>query len=531
VRRSCINGLASADPDAAHATLILALDDEDASVRLAALRGLLRTPTASRPIAAILQRLIADPDPAVRAEAALGAGTAGEPVLREMIRSESAVEALAGLHCAPAALQDAVVERIGDGDAAVRAAALEYLARTAALPPLDTQALLAVAADPDPRVRRAGVMLLANVDDPDAVAVLAGTLGDPSPEVQFAAETVLGAIGMEGVEAVQPLLRVQREATVQIALRVVAAGRTPATREVLKGELRHRVRELWRAVIAYQLLPVGDGFALEFLRVAYADDMMRSRRIAFYILELLEDRNVTRWVDKALRFGSQLARGDALEVLSHLGDREAAALLVLVHEKGSVEERIGEIADVVSAPADGEEVVIGARASESRWIAMAARSAGEPHEGRTQEEMLMERLLSLKQVPLFETLSLEQLDAVQQITREVEYMANETIVKQGDRGGELYLLIDGEVRVYQGYGTPTERELQPMTAVSYFGEMAALDDRERSATVIASVQSRMLCLDGEDLKEIIRQMPEISFEIMRVLTARVRTAEELLGER
>jgi CRP-like cAMP-binding protein/ATP/ADP translocase len=531
VRRSCVNGLASADPDVADTTLMRALDDEDASVRLAALRGLLRTAHAARPIAPILERLLGDPAPAVRAEAALRAGTAGEPVLRGMIRSESAGEALAGLQCAPAAVQDAVVERIGDGDPAVRAAALECLARTAALPPLDSEALLAVTTDPDPRVRRAGVMLLANVDDPDATALIAGTLGDASPEVQFAAETVLGGFGSAGIEAVQPLLRSQREATVQSSLRVVAAAQTPATREVLKGELRHRARDLWRALIAYQRLPASDEIALDFLQAAFADDMMRSRRLAFYILELLEDRNVTRRVHKALHFGSRRARGDALEVLSHLGEREAAGLLVLIHEEGSVEERIEEISDIVSVPASGEDIVVAARASESRWIAMAARCAGEAYEGHAREEMLMERLLALKQVPLFSQLSLEQLEAVQQITREVEYMANETIVKEGDLGGELYLLIDGKVRIYKDYGTLRERSLSTVTAVSYFGEMAALDDRPRSATAVASARSRMLCLDGENLKDLIRQMPEISFEIMRVLTARVRDAESRLGER
>jgi CRP-like cAMP-binding protein len=61
--------------------------------------------------------------------------------------------------------------------------------------------------------------------------------------------------------------------------------------------------------------------------------------------------------------------------------------------------------------------------------------------------------------------------------------------------------------------------------------MAALDDEPRSATVVAAQRSRMLCLAGESLKDLIRQMPEISFQIMRVLTARVRRAERRLTER
>ena len=87
----------------------------------------------------------------------------------------------------------------------------------------------------------------ANIDEPDAVSALAGNLGDSSSEVRFAAETVLGSLGDIGVDAVEPLLRAQRERTVQSALRVVATARTAAGRLVLKGELRHRARELWHA--------------------------------------------------------------------------------------------------------------------------------------------------------------------------------------------------------------------------------------------------------------------------------------------
>ena len=112
----------------------------------------------------------------------------------------------------------------------------------------------------------------------------------------------------------------------------------------------------------------------------------------------------------------------------------------------------------------------------------------------------------------------------------VEYLANETIVREGDRGGELYLLIEGRVRVIKGYGSRSERTLSTMEAVSYFGEMAAIDEQPRSATVVAAVPSRMLCLDSASLKDLVRQMPEISFEIMRVLTARVRAAESRLAQ-
>jgi HEAT repeat protein len=390
--------------------------------------------------------------------------------------------------------------------------------------------LIATVREDHPQVRRAGVLLLANVDDPDAVFALAGTLGDSSDGVQFAAETVLGSLGEAGIHAVEPLLRAHSERIANSALRAVAATQLPLAREVLKGEFRHRVRELWVSVAASRHLPAADGIASHFLAAAVADDIMRNRRFAFSILELLEDRNVARKVEKSLHSSSPRDRGDALEVLSHMGDREAASLLVLAHETGPVEDRLPAVSEIIELPADPVSALAVLSDSENGWLAMAAGAVGSAGTRTREEASLMERLLALKQIPLFSQLSLEQLEAVQRISSEVEYLANETIMREGDRGGDLYLLIDGMVTIFKDYRTPNETMLSKVSAISYFGEMAAIDDRPRSATVVASERSRLLRLDGESLKDLIRQMPEISFEIMLILTARVRSAEKRLAE-
>ena len=141
------------------------------------------------------------------------------------------------------------------------------------------------------------------------------------------------------------------------------------------------------------------------------------------------------------------------------------------------------------------------------------------------EEARMERLLALKEIPLFHNLSLDQLEAVHQITKEVEYLPGEVILKQGERGDELYLLIEGRVRIFTNYGLPNENEKPEQRAVSSFGEMAVLHDGTRTATVVAADRSHLLRLDGNSLRELLMQMPEISFEMFRVLVERVRTAE------
>ena len=76
--------------------------------------------------------------------------------------------------------------------------------------------------------------------------------------------------------------------------------------------------------------------------------------------------------------------------------------------------------------------------------------------------------------------------------------------------------------------TPHPESRGRQSAVSYFGEMAIFDNHKRTATVVATQPCRLLVLEGQSLKELLLQMPDISFTFLRVLTARVRAAEQEL---
>ncbi len=60
--------------------------------------------------------------------------------------------------------------------------------------------------------------------------------------------------------------------------------------------------------------------------------------------------------------------------------------------------------------------------------------------------------------------------------------------------------------------------------------MAVLCDEPRSATVVANEDARLLTLDGARVKELIYQMPEISFDFFRVLTMRLNEANQRYQE-
>jgi HEAT repeat protein len=550
VRRASIEALAAAE--GAAGVLGLALDDPDPGVRLAALRGLggQAEHAASRRraesigpggdeafLALRARDLLADPDPRVRAEAALHCGAEGVAALEKMVESPLAAEAVAALSVAPLALAPAAVRGARSPSSEVRAAALGCLARLAAsgadggrlAEGAATPELAGLLADPHPAVRREAVRALAASRDPEAAARLARALDDPAADVRAAAEAALSARGTEGVAAAEPYLRAEREHAVEAALRVVAASGLRDARAVLAFELRRLARELWYLTIAAERLPDDPRPAARLLHVAFVDAILRQRRLAFFALELLERPVVVRRVLRALAAPGSRTRAGALEVLSNLGDREAAGLLVLLHESGPLADRVRAVAGLVPVPVDPAEIVVAARSSPLRWLRAAARALA-PQEGDPPpEEETMERLLALKRVDLFAQMSLEQLEAIAAITQEAEYLPGEVIVREGDPGDRLFLLLEGEVRVVKGHGSARELALPNIRAVGYFGEMAVLDDEPRSATILAASPTHLLSLDGESLRELIRAHPEISFSIFPVLTRRLRAAESRLA--
>ena len=142
----------------------------------------------------------------------------------------------------------------------------------------------------------------------------------------------------------------------------------------------------------------------------------------------------------------------------------------------------------------------------------------------------MDRLLALRRVPLFAHLSIDQLEAVNRMLTESEFQAGEFIVREGEAGSELFVLIEGEVQVLKRQAAGSDRLLSTLRPVAWFGEIAILDDSPRSASVVASSDARLLALRGERFRELILQSPQIAFEIFPALTARIRAAEARSGD-
>ena len=168
-----------------------------------------------------------------------------------------------------------------------------------------------------------------------------------------------------------------------------------------------------------------------------------------------------------------------------------------------------------------------ARRSSDRWLRLAAETHAAPDPAsRTEEIRIMERLLALRNVPLFGHLSLEQLEAIGQFMNEAQYLRGELVVREGEIGEDLFVILEGEVDCFKNHGAPDQIHLSTLRAPGYFGEISILDNAPRSATVLVTQDARLATLAGERFRELVLQSPEIAFDMLQVQTSRLRSAEE-----
>ncbi|MDX1632939.1 MAG: cyclic nucleotide-binding domain-containing protein [Thermoanaerobaculia bacterium] len=103
----------------------------------------------------------------------------------------------------------------------------------------------------------------------------------------------------------------------------------------------------------------------------------------------------------------------------------------------------------------------------------------------------------------------------------VSHDAGETIFREGEPGAEMYIIEEGEVEIVKGIG-PNERRLALLEEGDFFGEMALLEDLDRSAAARAITDCRLLPIDASTFDQMLRDFPEIAVRMMRKLSQRLR---------
>jgi CRP/FNR family cyclic AMP-dependent transcriptional regulator len=180
------------------------------------------------------------------------------------------------------------------------------------------------------------------------------------------------------------------------------------------------------------------------------------------------------------------------------------------------------------------------RASQHRDVRSAARAAWRSLRGESVIEharqegsvlSVVERMILMKKVPLFQDVPLDQLKVLAGIGDERLFDSGTTIFKENDPGGTLFIVVDGRVAVGIEGDSPADfTQLATYEANTAFGDMTLFSAGPRTAAAIALEDTLTLCLESEPLKALLHRQPDLAIELVRQLTERLREANRRIAD-
>jgi CRP/FNR family transcriptional regulator, cyclic AMP receptor protein len=126
------------------------------------------------------------------------------------------------------------------------------------------------------------------------------------------------------------------------------------------------------------------------------------------------------------------------------------------------------------------------------------------------------KVQALRRAPLFEDLSRKELADLARHTEDLEIPAGEVLCKEGDTGKEFFVIVEGETEV-----TTNGKNVAARSGGDFVGEIALLEDTNRTATVTAKTPLRVFVLTREDFRSLVRDNPTVERKVMQALARRV----------
>lgn len=128
-------------------------------------------------------------------------------------------------------------------------------------------------------------------------------------------------------------------------------------------------------------------------------------------------------------------------------------------------------------------------------------------------------LVFLASIPIFSFFTRPELEAAEKLFREVTFAKHDVVVKLGDPGDTFYVVLDGELEVWDASQPP--RQTGTLRRGDFFGEMALLQGGVRTATVVAARRVRVLAVDKPAFEQLFLQNPKAIEYFARVLSKRL----------
>jgi CRP/FNR family transcriptional regulator, cyclic AMP receptor protein len=140
-------------------------------------------------------------------------------------------------------------------------------------------------------------------------------------------------------------------------------------------------------------------------------------------------------------------------------------------------------------------------------------------------------LEALRSVPLFASLDDEDAAALRSLLELEIRPAGSALFRKGDTGDRMYLIEGGRVRIHILDEDGDDVTLADLARGDFFGEMAILDGKPRSASATVEEEARLAVLSREHFHSFLRRNPDLALEMMGAIADRLRHTDEMLRQR
>lgn len=126
----------------------------------------------------------------------------------------------------------------------------------------------------------------------------------------------------------------------------------------------------------------------------------------------------------------------------------------------------------------------------------------------------------LAKVPLFWGLSKKDLRRISGLATRLEEPADTVLAREGDHGYEFIIIVEGRVEVRRG-----DEVIATCGPSDYVGEIALLDNRPRTATLVTKTPAVLEVLDRREFRSLLAEQPELTDAIMTRMARRLAELE------
>ncbi len=143
-------------------------------------------------------------------------------------------------------------------------------------------------------------------------------------------------------------------------------------------------------------------------------------------------------------------------------------------------------------------------------------------------EMTLE---AIRSVPLFASLDDNATRELRNLLRRRRASAGSALFRAGDQGDAMYLIEKGRVRISITDDDKKEITLAELAQGDFFGEMAIIDGKQRSADATIAEDAQLAVLSREDFLRFIKNNPAVALEMLGATFSRLRRTDKMLQQR